>query len=144
MAGLYGRRGDISDLAAHRAASGSAVLRLRRTDAVAVALLGLVAVERCVTLQELLDAKRGPAHVAAARQLAMYLANTMLGRTLTEVGEIFGRDRTTVAYACRLVEDRRDEDDPRFDAELARLERAADRLAADLTGLTTEARHAWR
>ena len=144
MVGPSGQRGSISDPAVHSAAAGSAVIRLRRTDATAVALLGLVAVERGVAPQELLDTKRGPAHVAAARQLAMYLANTMLGRTLTEVGAIFGRDRTTVAYACRLVEDRRDEDDPGFDAELARLERAADKLAIDLAGLNAEVRYASR
>jgi len=50
----------------------------------------------------------------------MYLSHVMLGRTLAEVGEAFGRDRTTVSYACALMEDLRD--DPRFDAEVADLE----------------------
>jgi chromosomal replication initiation ATPase DnaA len=50
----------------------------------------------------------------------MYLAHTAAGLPLTKVAEYFGRDRTTAAHACRLIEDRRD--DRKFDAELAELE----------------------
>jgi chromosomal replication initiation ATPase DnaA len=39
---------------------------------------------------------------------------------LTEVGRLFARDRTTVAHACSLIEDRR-EDAP-FDRALELLE----------------------
>ena len=46
---------------------------------------------------------------AGARQLAMYLCHVLLGMTMTQVGQFFGRDRTTVAYACAQVEDGRDE-----------------------------------
>ena len=52
---------------------------------------------------------RGRARVAMARQVAMYLAHVGYGLTLTEVGEMFGRDRTTVAHACRRIEDKREE-----------------------------------
>lgn len=52
---------------------------------------------------------RGSADEAFARQAAMYLAHVACGLTLTEVGHIFGRDRTTVAHACAVVEDRRDD-----------------------------------
>ena len=144
MAGSDWQRGNVKDLAAYRAGGDRSLSRLRRDDSAAAALLGMVAAERGVGLPDLLDAKRGPAHVAAARQLAMYLVNTMLGRTMKEVGGIFGRDRTTVAYACRLVEDRRDEDDAAFDAELARLERAAHRLTAGFARAKAEVRHARR
>ncbi len=48
------------------------------------------------------------------------LAHVMCGLTLTEVGLLFGRDRTTVAHACAVVEDRRD--DPVFDRALDLLE----------------------
>lgn len=65
---------------------------------------------------------RGPARVALARQVAMYLHHVILGRTLTDIAVDFGRDRTTVAHACRLVEDRRDE--PEFDATVSELEAA--------------------
>jgi chromosomal replication initiation ATPase DnaA len=42
------------------------------------------------------------------------------GLSLTEVGNVFARDRTTVAYACSRIEDLRD--DPRFDRSLHLLE----------------------
>jgi len=49
-----------------------------------------------------------------------------LGVSLTEVGHLFERDRTTVAHACGLVEDRCD--DPDFDYRLDHLERAVSSL----------------
>ena len=64
----------------------------------------------------------GSARTAFARQVAMYLAHVGCGVSLTEVGHLFERDRTTVAHACGLVEDRRD--DPDFDYRLNHLERA--------------------
>jgi hypothetical protein len=39
----------------------------------------------------------------------MYLAHVVCGLTFAEVSRIFGRDRTTVAHACAIVEDRRDD-----------------------------------
>ena len=63
---------------------------------------------------------RGKAPCALARQVAMYLAHVCLGLTMSEVGRTFGRDRTTVAHACGVVEDRRD--DPIFDRALELLE----------------------
>ena len=52
----------------------------------------------------------------------MYLAHVGCGLALTEVGRAFGRDRTTVAHACGVVEDRRDEAE--FDCMLTHLEDA--------------------
>ncbi len=63
---------------------------------------------------------RGRANVALARQVAMYLAHVACGLTLTDTGRLFGRDRTTVAHACGVIEDRRD--DPLFDRALDLLE----------------------
>ncbi len=63
---------------------------------------------------------RGRANVALARQVAMYLAHVVCGLTLTDTGRLFGRDRTTVAHACGVIEDRRD--DPLFDRALDLLE----------------------
>jgi hypothetical protein len=40
--------------------------------------------------------------------------------SLTDVGQIFARDRTTVAHACAVIEDRRD--DPVFDRALELME----------------------
>ena len=54
---------------------------------------------------------RGQARVALARQVAMYIAHVGCGVSLTEVGTMFGRDRTTVSHACEVVEKRRDNGD---------------------------------
>jgi hypothetical protein len=59
---------------------------------------------------------RGARDIAFARQVAMYLAHVACGMTLTDVGAMFGRDRTTVSYGCLKVEYRRD--DPIFDRAL--------------------------
>jgi Bacterial dnaA protein helix-turn-helix len=63
---------------------------------------------------------RGVARVALARQVAMYLAHVGCGLSMTASGQLFGRDRTTVAHACLIIEDRRD--DPLFDRALDLLE----------------------
>lgn len=73
---------------------------------------------------DLRRASRGHAPVAFARQVAMYVAHVWFALSLSEVGRRFGRDRTTVAHACRVVEERRD--DPRIDRVVAAIESAAD------------------
>ena len=76
---------------------------------------------------ELRRASRGRANVALARQVAMYLAHVGCGLSLTEAGRLFERDRTTVAHACGVIEDRRE--DPLFDRALDLLEWAVPLLA---------------
>jgi len=103
--------------------------RLRRLehDPNALALVRSVAEIRGIDIGELMLSCRGAAEVARSRQMAMYLVHVLLGRPQEEVGSIFRRDRTTVAHACHLVEDRRD--DPRFEAEIAAVEaRFSERL----------------
>jgi Bacterial dnaA protein helix-turn-helix len=63
---------------------------------------------------------RGRAPVAQARQVSMYLAHVCLSCSLSQVGQMFNRDRTTVAHACEMVEMRRDMAE--FDLVLTRLE----------------------
>jgi chromosomal replication initiation ATPase DnaA len=75
-----------------------------------------------VGIEDLRGRTRGSARTAFARQVAMYLAHVGCGVSLTEVGHLFERDRATVAHACGLVEDRRD--DPDFDYRLNHLEQA--------------------
>jgi chromosomal replication initiator protein len=41
--------------------------------------------------------------VAMARQIAMYLCREMTDLSLPKIGELFGRDHTTVMYACKKV-----------------------------------------
>ncbi|MEM9356099.1 MAG: helix-turn-helix domain-containing protein [Pseudomonadota bacterium] len=65
---------------------------------------------------------RGNAKVAFARQIAMYLAHVSCGLTLTEVGQQFGRDRTTVAHACEIIEEQRE--DAAFDQMIELLEKS--------------------
>lgn len=86
----------------------------------------VVALTFGVPLGELRAPTRRKASVAFARQVAMYLMHVALGLSLTEVGMLCGRDRTTVAHACGIVEDRRD--DPVFDISLEQLEAAIERL----------------
>jgi hypothetical protein len=79
-----------------------------------------------VPVDELRAPSRRPPAAAFARQSAMYLAHVALGLRFGEIGRLFRRDRTTVAYACRLVEDRRD--DPVVERVLQTLENLCDDL----------------
>ncbi len=75
--------------------------------------------QRC-SLEAVLQAPTRAAPVAAARQLAMYLAHVALGLPQTQVAQGFARHRRTVSHACGRVEDRRD--DALFDAEVCAIE----------------------
>jgi chromosomal replication initiation ATPase DnaA len=79
-----------------------------------------------IAYKDLRRTTRGRAKVALARQVAMYLAHVGCGLSLTETGRLFERDRTTVAHACGVIEDRRD--DPTFDRALDLLEWAVPAL----------------
>lgn len=93
-------------------------------------VIALVARQKNVPIRMLTHRSRSRLPVARARQLAMYLSHVMLGRSLIEIGEAFGRDRTTVSYACALIEDMRD--DPVFDDEVTQFER---QIEAAMTGM---------
>jgi chromosomal replication initiation ATPase DnaA len=82
----------------------------------------LVALVFAIDLADLQATRRGSPKVAFARQVSMYLAHVACSLSLTEVGVLFGRERSTVAHACCLIEDRRD--DPELDLKLDHLERA--------------------
>ena len=73
-----------------------------------------------VRSRDLWSGTRGQPAAAFARQVAMNLAHVSFGLSLTEVGNVFARDRTTVAHACCRIEDLRDE--PAFDRSLELLE----------------------
>ncbi|MCV3735681.1 transposase (plasmid) [Rhizobium sp. TRM96647] len=68
--------------------------------------------------QQRRSARRSAAHV---RQIAMYICHVALQLSFADIGQAFGRDRTTVSHACNVVEDRRD--DSAFDDFVATLER---------------------
>lgn len=80
-----------------------------------------IASEACnVTLDEMQAPDRKRAKVSFARQLAMYLCHVVGQMSLSDISSMFGRDRTTVAYACHIIEDRRDS--PFFNAQLEYME----------------------
>ncbi|WP_240007004.1 helix-turn-helix domain-containing protein [Pseudaquidulcibacter saccharophilus] len=70
---------------------------------------------------DLIAPTRGTPQNAFARQMAMYLTHVGFGISINRVASAFGRDRTTVSYACNLIEDKRDEAD--FDNYLDNIER---------------------
>ncbi|MEQ1711536.1 MAG: helix-turn-helix domain-containing protein [Hyphomicrobium sp.] len=97
--------------------------RLRFPQPIGVAVAQVFGVDAAA-----IDAEtRGRAEVALARQVAMYLAHVACGISLTDVGRMFSRDRTTVAHACAVIEDRRD--DQMFDRAIELLELVVRALA---------------
>jgi chromosomal replication initiation ATPase DnaA len=93
------------------------ILEDRARGVLAMALAGYAL---DVPLAAIADADRSTA-AALARNLAMYLAYVAFGMSLGRVARAFGRDRSTISHACKIIEDRRD--DPRFDRWLESLER---------------------
>ena len=115
------------DCRGQRRPSASAKTAQRLCDLVSLATAAAFA----VPVGELIaETRRAPA-VALARQTAMYLAHVAFGLSFTEIGRAFGRDRTTAAYACRLIEEQRD--DPAVDAVLGSLEGACGTLRCRLS-----------
>jgi len=91
-----------------------------RDEAYAELATGLVAYSLSQSSGAILNTGRGTADVAFARQVAMYAVYVGVGISLARVANAFGRDRSTVAYACHQIEDRRD--NPEFDTWLEALE----------------------
>ncbi|MGC8612430.1 MAG: chromosomal replication initiator protein DnaA [Athalassotoga sp.] len=52
-----------------------------------------------------IDAKLRTAKLSNARQIGMFFARKYLGKTFAEIGEWFGRDHSSVVYACKKVEE---------------------------------------
>ncbi len=75
-----------------------------------------------VSANKLLGPVRGDAKSSRARQVAIYLMHTSLSLSYGDISRIYGRDRTTIAYSCKVVEDLRDE--PLFDGWITGLEQA--------------------
>lgn len=75
----------------------------------------------------ILSTRRGSGDLCRARQVAIYLTHVGFGISLARIAYAFGRDRSTAYYACKAIEDRRD--DPAFDAWIAKLEESIKLLA---------------
>jgi len=68
-----------------------------------------------------LETRKGAGRQAAfARQVAMYLLQTVFDMTMTRAAELFARDRSTVSHALKVIEDSRD--DPVFNRKLEKVE----------------------
>lgn len=76
-----------------------------------------------VSSKEIRKPGRSSLGVSRVRQVAMYVAHVVLRLNIKDIGRAFGRDRTTVMYACHLIEDLRDDDD--FDRIITMTERVA-------------------
>ena len=74
---------------------------------------------------DMLIAKKKTAHIALARQVAMYLCRTLTDSTLKSIGSSFGgRDHSTVIHACDIITKRMSTD--------ASLRDRIDRISASL------------
>ena len=89
-------------------------------------VIDVVAAMFSVSSKELRAHGRTSHDVCRVRQIAMYVAHVVLELKMSEVGKGFGRDRTTVVYACHMIEDlREDEDFERVVSTVERVMRAA-------------------
>lgn len=70
--------------------------------------------------KDVLDQSVRGEHTIFLRQLSMYLLNTSFNFNKSRIGRIFKKDRTTVAYACQQIEDKRDS--AKFNDQLDKLE----------------------
>lgn len=99
----------------------------KRRDELAMALcegmIDIAAALFTVSSKALRQRGRSAMGIARVRQIAMYTAHTSLGVSMKDVGRAFGRDRSTVAHACKVVEGLRD--DKEFDRLLAVTENVA-------------------
>lgn len=96
--------------------------RFQRRDDEAAARLAAGAASYALGVPEtsILGEARGSSETAFARHVAMYLCHVGFELSLTRVAQAFGRDRSTVAHACHVIEDRREE--PQFDLWIGSLE----------------------
>jgi len=70
-----------------------------------------------------LRSKRRSKNVVVPRQLAMYLCRRLMSVSFPHIGELFGRDHSTVIHATAVTE-RRIKEDAAFQATVERLERS--------------------
>ena len=87
------------------------------------AMIDITAALFNVSSKDIRKPGRSSLSVSRVRQVAMYVAHVVLRLNMTDIGKAFGRDRTTVLYACHLIEDLRDDED--FDKVITTTERVA-------------------
>ena len=107
-----------------RPPSAAIFSKLDRLDRVATICDGVIDIAAAlfnVSGREMRHPGRSSLGVARVRQIAMYVTHVSLGLSMRDVGQGFGRDRTTVLHACHQIEDMRDEEE--FDRIVALAER---------------------
>jgi len=80
----------------------------------------IVSIEFGVPTATLLSMGKGRTYQSFARHVAMYLMHVVFQTRISGVGRAFGRDPSTAGYACRAIENERE--DPLFDQKLQKLE----------------------
>jgi len=90
-------------------APGVSVPRISNLGTQALLVQMAVAEVTGVALTELCANRRGDPRTAFARQMAMYLCHLSFAMSLTQIGQSFGRDRTTVSHAIHRIEDLRED-----------------------------------
>ena len=106
-----------------RPPSSSTRRRDERTVELCEAMIDIAAALFNVSSKEIRRPGRTNLGISRVRQVAMYVAHVVLKLNMTDIGKAFGRDRTTVVYACHLIEDLRDDAD--FDRIIIMTERVA-------------------
>jgi hypothetical protein len=74
-----------------------------RTEDIFESVLHVVTKATGVPYHVIASKARGSREIADARALAMYLMHKVCHVTVIETGKVFGKDHTTVTYACRKV-----------------------------------------
>ncbi|GAA4109106.1 helix-turn-helix domain-containing protein [Aminobacter aganoensis] len=123
---LVKRQKEARAAAAREERSAEELIAGRRRDQVVErcdAMIDLMAALFGVPSREIRRVGRTGNDISRLRQIAMYVAHVVFRLSMREVGRGFGRDRTTVLYACHTVEDLRD--DAEFDRIVALAERVA-------------------
>jgi len=97
------------------------ILQRRADDQAAARLAADVASYALnVPVEAILGARRGAPPTTFARQVAFYLCHVGFELSIARVAAAFGRNASTVAYACHAMEDRREE--AQFDLWIGELE----------------------
>lgn len=104
--------------------------RSERVISICDAVIDITSALFSVSSKDLRNPRRSTADIARVRQIAMYVAHVTLALSMRDVGHGFGRDRTTVLYACHQIEDMRD------DLEFDRIVSITERVIAAAFGLT--------
>lgn len=97
------------------------ILKYAKCDlARAQLVMAAVALEFGIPDVEVYSRTKGNSRSSFARQIAMYLVHIVYEINLSRVARTFSRDRSTAAYACKVVEDSREDDG--MDQKIQRLE----------------------